>query len=339
MNKQLALIMLLGTLLVVSGCTAPQSRPICNSPYIVKGNDCCLDKNNNNICDNDEPRCNDGLCNGNETCATCTQDCGTCDFVCNNTLIKIQKTWYDEKENDVKLTIKNERPFPLNIQPIINYTSTQSVRRLFYLSSDDKTDIKLENIEKDDFQALEAIEIKIIECNKIGDLITRNNISIFKETAELCNSHAEIKCYEGDVYWHDSCGDIEEKKGTCECGCVNGDCVVNIFTPIQIDFEPNNEIKFCGIEKNTEENIMKINLYDEGILSDFGTFSNNSFYLNPMESEKFTYTLNFPEKLDSGNYTVTFSIIRERYHEVHERIGGISKSTLKGIGRISVIVP
>jgi len=44
-----------GILLVIiaSGCT--QQPPIvCDSPYIVKGNNCCLDQNANKVCDSDE---------------------------------------------------------------------------------------------------------------------------------------------------------------------------------------------------------------------------------------------------------------------------------------------
>ncbi len=40
--------------IILSSCT-PQNQPVvCNKPYILVGNSCCLDSNNNNICDNDE---------------------------------------------------------------------------------------------------------------------------------------------------------------------------------------------------------------------------------------------------------------------------------------------
>jgi len=38
-------------ILVLAGCTTV----ICNPPYIQMGNACCLDSNNNGICDSDEP--------------------------------------------------------------------------------------------------------------------------------------------------------------------------------------------------------------------------------------------------------------------------------------------
>ncbi|MCX6814893.1 MAG: hypothetical protein NTY20_04570 [Candidatus Aenigmarchaeota archaeon] len=37
--------------MLVSGCA---TQIACNPPYIVKGSGCCLDENNNRICDNDE---------------------------------------------------------------------------------------------------------------------------------------------------------------------------------------------------------------------------------------------------------------------------------------------
>lgn len=57
-NAELNIIMkafapALGVILVmiVSGCT---QGPVCNNPYIIKGSQCCLDHNNNSICDSDE---------------------------------------------------------------------------------------------------------------------------------------------------------------------------------------------------------------------------------------------------------------------------------------------
>jgi hypothetical protein len=52
MEKSLP-ILGLGIILIVvaSGCT---QQPACNPPYIIKGGQCCLDQNNNGICDVDE---------------------------------------------------------------------------------------------------------------------------------------------------------------------------------------------------------------------------------------------------------------------------------------------
>ena len=45
-------------------------------------------------------------------------------------------------------------------------------------------------------------------------------------TKSGCTSHHETKCYEGHVYWYDSCGNKEEKKEYCEHGCYGGLCTV-----------------------------------------------------------------------------------------------------------------
>src|SRR3989344_5485898 len=38
----------------ITETTIPGEKGVCNPPYIVKGKDCCLDQNNNKICDEDE---------------------------------------------------------------------------------------------------------------------------------------------------------------------------------------------------------------------------------------------------------------------------------------------
>jgi len=39
---------------LVLGCTGSEQKVVCNKPYILVGTDCCLDNNNNSICDKDE---------------------------------------------------------------------------------------------------------------------------------------------------------------------------------------------------------------------------------------------------------------------------------------------
>jgi hypothetical protein len=51
--KNLIIIIMLGSLFFLIGCGQTQ-EVICNKPYILVGNDCCLDQNENKICDNDE---------------------------------------------------------------------------------------------------------------------------------------------------------------------------------------------------------------------------------------------------------------------------------------------
>lgn len=49
--KKAILILMILSLLILVGC---QQKVVCNKPYILVGKDCCLDKNNNSICDKDE---------------------------------------------------------------------------------------------------------------------------------------------------------------------------------------------------------------------------------------------------------------------------------------------
>ena len=82
-------------ILFISGCVqqpkqetivqdSKQETITCNLPYIKVGTGCCLDQNNNNICDNHEissqPKtyCGDGTCQSDESCSSCLDDCGEC---------------------------------------------------------------------------------------------------------------------------------------------------------------------------------------------------------------------------------------------------------------------
>jgi len=42
------------TLVALSACCISNQNPVCNSPYILVGTDCCLDRNANKICDTDD---------------------------------------------------------------------------------------------------------------------------------------------------------------------------------------------------------------------------------------------------------------------------------------------
>jgi hypothetical protein len=53
MNKYLILTLVLGVLLIVS-CVEKEVAPVCNKPYILVGTACCLDTDENGICDSDE---------------------------------------------------------------------------------------------------------------------------------------------------------------------------------------------------------------------------------------------------------------------------------------------
>ncbi len=50
----LLIFALLLTALLIQGCATTTNAIVCNKPYILVGASCCLDSNNNNICDKDE---------------------------------------------------------------------------------------------------------------------------------------------------------------------------------------------------------------------------------------------------------------------------------------------
>src|SRR3989338_9356658 len=41
---------------LISSCANQPKQPVYNKPYILVGNECCLDKNDNSICDKDEAK-------------------------------------------------------------------------------------------------------------------------------------------------------------------------------------------------------------------------------------------------------------------------------------------
>ena len=51
--NKIIIIILIFTVIVISACSQNQ-QTVCNKPYILVGNSCCLDKNNNSVCDKDE---------------------------------------------------------------------------------------------------------------------------------------------------------------------------------------------------------------------------------------------------------------------------------------------
>lgn len=102
MNKHILILILGIMILAISGCT---QKVVCNDPYIQVGSECCLDRDTNYICDKDEIKttltpepsgaiaikdsseptitasdtyCGDGECQSDESCSSCSPDCGSC---------------------------------------------------------------------------------------------------------------------------------------------------------------------------------------------------------------------------------------------------------------------
>ncbi len=66
---------------------------------------------------------------------------------------------------------------------------------------------------------------KKIECAVKYGTGEEKEISKPGEEIKECKSHHSSKCYNGHVYWYDSCGNREEKKEYCEYDCDGGFCV------------------------------------------------------------------------------------------------------------------
>jgi hypothetical protein len=49
------------------------------------------------------------------------------------------------------------------------------------------------------------------------------------DTGEECTSRYDTKCYNSDVWWYDSCGNIEILKEDCDNECSNGQCEEDNF--------------------------------------------------------------------------------------------------------------
>ena len=50
-------VLMIMCIVLMSGCTTEKKEGVvCNPPYILVGNECCLDQNNNRVCDNDETK-------------------------------------------------------------------------------------------------------------------------------------------------------------------------------------------------------------------------------------------------------------------------------------------
>ena len=43
-----------------------------------------------------------------------------------------------------------------------------------------------------------------------------------------CNSHDYSACYQDNVYWFDSCNNVEEIKEQCDYGCLDGECTIYV---------------------------------------------------------------------------------------------------------------
>ncbi|MBI1935504.1 hypothetical protein HYS31_03610 [Candidatus Woesearchaeota archaeon] len=106
---------LLGFIILALVLNACQQKTTCNKPYILVGNSCCLDSNNNNICDTDEVKktkteeisCSSPYIKVGNNCCLDKNDNKVCDS--------------DEKQLEAKPEVKEEKVISINdLQSDIN---------------------------------------------------------------------------------------------------------------------------------------------------------------------------------------------------------------------------
>ena len=85
-TKEAYALLFLVLVLLIAGCG--EEEAVCEPPNISINETCCLDANNNSVCDDQETDqnstefipdvCGNGECETGETCENCWQDCGYC---------------------------------------------------------------------------------------------------------------------------------------------------------------------------------------------------------------------------------------------------------------------
>ena len=75
-----------------------------------------------------------------------------------------------------------------------------------------------------------------------------------------CTEHNFTACFEGHVYWYDSCENREDKKEYCEHGCVDGACLESKSVQVSIDpkmkniYSNGSDFEIC-VKVDSEEEI------------------------------------------------------------------------------------
>ena len=143
---------LFGFIILVLVLSACQQKTICNKPYILVGNSCCLDSNNNNICDTDEVKetkteevsCNPPYIKVGNNCCLDKND----NKVCDN----------DEKQVEAEAEVKEEKTIS------ISDLQSDIVKVL------DEPVLLVKDTNTDEFQVYSDIVSKTKFLGKYGDI-------------------------------------------------------------------------------------------------------------------------------------------------------------------------
>jgi len=164
MAKTWFIILVLVFSVFLVGCANQIEKPLCSSPYIEyqKGN-CCLDSNNNSICDTDEknetvkteektikPACGDKICDITESCSSCEADCGKCRIFLIKESYSQDKEMFRELGNDSFRAVRQTSPNNLTaIMPVVFYQPVKNVLYSFNCTSPNSTFYAESNISED----------------------------------------------------------------------------------------------------------------------------------------------------------------------------------------------
>lgn len=112
----------------------------------------------------------------------------------------------DEKEN---IYFISEKKFEGGLLKYINYETTLGNKEKLCIPAKNREVFLI--IKKDYSEELVTIESPIIQNKAISE----------------CTSKASLKCYNGNVYWYDSCNNRETRNQYCTSHqeCVNGECI------------------------------------------------------------------------------------------------------------------
>jgi hypothetical protein len=72
----------------------------------------------------------------------------------------------------------------------------------------------------------EIVRHEFVEC--VEEYVCHNGACALSNVTTNCTDQYEAKCHNDDVYWYDSCGNIGDKKESCNIGCENGVCIIPV---------------------------------------------------------------------------------------------------------------
>ena len=182
MKLKYAISLLIIFAFLISACSPQTQQPVCNKPYILVGNDCCLDKDDNSICDKDEikeePKAEEPKQITQEKVVEETQEKVTYDIGdVQANINKITGVYFDE---------------------VVFKRSSKSTEDLDFYTDDKKTTVFLVRSSvggKDFLKVLEKFSITLINIKSEGKYLNNREdfFNFVKDQLPLLISHLDIR--------------------------------------------------------------------------------------------------------------------------------------------------